>query len=349
MTYRTYTLLFLIMAMSSLTAQDQYSFAGKDIPPGTRHEIKLPVSAGTDTTFIPVTVFRGVKPGPTLGITAGVHGYEYPPIMAAQRITQQLDPTQLSGTLLLVQIANVPSFQGRSPFVNPQDGKNLNRSFPGNPSGTITERIAHQITEQVITQSDYFVDMHGGDAPEDLRPYSAYYRSDTFPEASAAGREMALAMGYDHVVVFDIPNERVKYPSIYCSQEAFQRGIPSVDIECGRLGLAGKEEIEQIENAVFSLLRQLKMLPGAPTQTSGQLIIRKRVSMRSTHTGIFYPLKQGGDYIAKGMKIGYITDYFGNVLEEVFAKSDGIVLYIVGTPPVEEGQTLVSIGIAGEE
>ncbi len=316
-----------------------------NMPRGSRLELTIPVSDGGDSTFIPITIFKGMEEGPTLGITAGVHGFEYPPIMAAQRMTRSLDPKEMKGNVILVQIANVPSFIGRSPFVNPLDDKNLNRSFPGSADGSVTDQIANDITRHVIAQSDYFIDMHGGDASEDLAPYNAYYRSDTFEEASQKGMALALAMGFDHVVVFDVPNKRVRYPSLYCSQEAFHRKIPAVDIECGGLGQASDRDIDQIENALLRALIHLQILPGENTPTPGQLIIGKRQTIRSTHTGIFYPLKESADYIAEGMKIGYITDFFGNVQEEVFADVNGIILYIIGTPPVKKGETIASIGL----
>ncbi|MFN7119394.1 MAG: succinylglutamate desuccinylase/aspartoacylase family protein [Saprospiraceae bacterium] len=343
--YQLFLLWISIFICTVAGAQSSFVFTGKKIAPGTKMTFQLPVSDGKDSTFIPVTVFNGAKAGPVLGITAGVHGYEYPPIVAAQSITQQLDPQELNGTIILVQIANVPSFLNRSPYVNPQDGKNLNRVFPGKADGTITERIAHLITQEIIAKSDYFLDMHGGDAPEDLRPYGAYYHSEAFPEASEKGKAMALAMGFDHIVVFNIAKERVLQPSVYCSQEAFHRKIPAVDIECGRMGVAGKAEVTQIEQAVFSLLRHLKMLPGNPIQVENPIIINQRVGYKSPHTGIFYPLKNGGDYVSKGMKVGYIQDFFGNHLSDVHANADGILIYIIGTPPVRSGEGIFSIGL----
>lgn len=341
-------LLNILMVATFLQGQASFVFADKSISPGTKATFRLPIIDGTDSTFIPITVFHGRKDGPVLGITAGVHGYEYPPIIAAQHLAQELDPAEMSGTVILVQIANVPSFLGRSPFTNPMDGKNLNRSFPGEAAGSITERIAHTITEQVITQSDYFIDMHGGDAPEDLRPYSAYYTSTAFPEASEKGKAMAKSMGFDHVVIFNIPEARVKERSLYCSQEAFHRQIPAVDIECGRLGIAGEYEIARIRDAIFSVLRHLEILEGNPIEVPGQLMVPVRKTFKSPQTGVFYPLKKGGDYVAKGMKVGYINDFFGNHLEDIFATTDGIIMYMIGTPPVQKGETLISIGVLEE-
>ncbi|MBW1296662.1 succinylglutamate desuccinylase/aspartoacylase family protein [Aquimarina litoralis] len=336
----------LILIHTYTLAQTPFSFQSHSIVPGTKSHIKIEVSSDKSSTFIPITIFHGLKSGPVLGITAGIHGYEYPPILAAQQLNQKIDPKELSGTIILVQLANVPAFLGRSAYLNPLDGKNLNRSFPGNPKGTITERIAHKITTEVIAKSDFFVDMHGGDAPEDLRSYNAWYQSEALPEVSKKGKEMALAMGFDYSIIFNIQKERLKTRSIYCSQEAFHRKIPSVDIECGRLGIAGKKETSQIINGMLSLLEHLKML-----ETNTKLndvkprIIAKRSTIKSKSTGLFYTEKKAGDFIKKGELVGYVTDFFGNRLEQIKASENGVILYMIGTPPINKDETLMNIGI----
>ena len=245
---------------------------------------------------------------------------------------------------MLVHIANVPAFLGRSPYVSPLDGKNLNRVFPGQEEGSITERIAFLLTQQVITRADYFLDMHAGDAPEDLHPYVGYYRADRFTDVSAQGNQMARAMGFDHIVVFDVADERLDQPSQYCSQEAFHRGIPAVDIECGGLGAAAPEAVSQITDGVLSLLRHLGMLDGEPDRPDAPLVITERTSVLSPTDGIFYPIKKGGDYVTEGMKVGRITDFFGVHQADVRANASGIILYMIGTPPVQQSETILSIG-----
>src|SRR3712207_3068611 len=99
----------LLITLSQAHARAKpFDFNGQKIQPGTKVSVILPIITATDSPFIPVTVFQGVKEGPVLGITAGVHGLEYAPIMAAQALAKDLDPTQMSGTVILVQVANVP-------------------------------------------------------------------------------------------------------------------------------------------------------------------------------------------------------------------------------------------------
>src|SRR5215203_1571889 len=170
--------------------------------PGTTASGSLPVPArsGDQGTTIPISVIHGTKPGPVLALTAGVHGMEYPPILALQRMRASIDPQTLSGTVIMVHVANMPSFMGRTIYYSPADGKNLNRVFPGNADGTLSERIAHVITREVIDRATHVVDLHCGDGNESLRPYSYWITTGT-PEVAAMGKQMALAFGLDHIIV----------------------------------------------------------------------------------------------------------------------------------------------------
>lgn len=342
-----FSILTLGLLSINLYGQKAFVFDDQALSPASKEHFLIRISADQQETSIPITIFHGAHKGPVLGITAGVHGYEYAPILAGQRLIEQIDPTSLRGTIILVQIANLASFLGRSPYLNPLDDKNLNRVFPGNPNGTITERIAHYLSESVIARCDYFVDMHSGDAPEDLRPYTAFYHHDSLTDLSRQGREMAMHMGFDHVVRFDATQQdyaKSEFPSLYCSAEAFKRGIPAVDIECGKLGLVEEPLVEKIVTGTTSLLKHLQMIEGEAIVSDGLLLFEERFYISSKHTGIFYPLRSSDDYLQKGMKIGYITDYFGNIIEEIYAEHSGLILYMLGTPPVNEGETLFSIG-----
>ena len=333
---------------STIYSQTPFLFQGEYVSPGTKQHFKIEISDGIHSTSIPVTVFCGVKDGPTLGVTAGIHGYEYPPILAGQQLIKSIDPNLLKGIVILVQIANMASFSKRSPFVNPLDDKNLNRQFPGDTNGSISQKIAAFITNNVIAKSTYFVDMHSGDASEDLLSYAAYYTNDSMSKVSKKAKKMAEALLFKHIVGFDTNGKKYvekELPSLYCSAEAFKRSIPSVDIECGKLGLSSKSLVFQIEKGMLNLLKHLAMVPGEEeTREKKPLFINKRTFQESKFDGIFYPEKQSGDYVEKGTQIGVITDYFGKQLDTIYAKSNGVILLIIGTPPVNKGETIVVIG-----
>ena len=345
---KTKLLIILLIFAQYSFAQTSFNFEGKEIPAGTKAHFKIPVEHAGISTVIPITVFNGATAGETLGITAGVHGYEYPPILGAQRLIQAIDPKTLKGTVILVQIANLESFLGRKAFMNPVDDENLNRVFPGKKAGNLSEQIAYYITHNIINRVDYFLDMHAGDAAEDLMSYGAYYRNTQMPEISATGKKMALALGFDTVVTFNTDGKeymKADKPSLYTSAEAFKQGIPSIDIECGRLGILDTEAADEIAQAVLRLLQELSFIPNSEASSvRPAILITNRTYAESTRTGIFYPLKKAGDYVVTGMKLGYITDFFGNIQETIYAESEGLLLLILGTPPVNPGETLAVIG-----
>src|SRR5580700_8562648 len=152
------------------------------------------------TSIIPITVFNGIKDGPVLALVAGNHGYEYPPILALQRLRPRINPRALAGAVIMVHVANMPSFLGRTVYFSPLDQKNLNRVYPGNANGTPSEKIAHAITTEVIDQCDYLLDLHCGDGNESLRPY--VYQTVTAGAAlNARIADLVAHCGFDHIVV----------------------------------------------------------------------------------------------------------------------------------------------------
>lgn len=336
--------MMILMITHRLSVQVKPFFiVGKEIAAGQKSSFSIPVSTGQDSTTIPMTVLHGAKPGPVLLITAGVHGYEYPPILAAQAFARKLQPAQMAGTIIIVHHANLPSFLKRSIAINPQDGKNLNRVFPGKQDGTITERLAWIISNQIIAKADYMIDAHAGDAQNDLMPYSGYYNYFDTPELSEKGRQLALALGFETIVKFG--NEQsLKEASIYCSREAIKRNIPAVDIECGRYGMAEPQFIALILKALDNVSKSLKIVNGAPASPVKAQYIEKRTSIDSKFTGFFRSAHKAGERIAKGSKIGQITDLFGNHLQDIISPVDGIILYMNATPPISAGENLFSIG-----
>lgn len=157
-------------------------------------------SAADGSTQIPITILHGSRPGPVLALVAGTHGYEYAPIVALQRLPARLDPRELSGTVIVVHVANLPSFLRRTIYYSPVDGKNLNRVYPGRADGTLSERIAYVITREVIDRADYLVDLHCGDGNEALRPYT-YWMKGGDPRVDEASKQLALAFGLPHIVI----------------------------------------------------------------------------------------------------------------------------------------------------
>ena len=304
--------------------------------------IDVPAAADSGTR-IPITIVRGGQPGPTLALIAGTHGSEVAPIVALQRVRAVLDPTRLRGTVLIVHVANMPSFLGRTVYYSPVDGKNLNRVYPGRPDGTVSERIAYAITREIIERADYLVDIHSGDGNESLRPYTYWSPLGLDTRADSIAREMALAWGNDHIVI-DTLRPRDRQASVYTQNTAHIRGKPALTTEAGYLGLASEDMVQRNVDGVFRMLRYLRMLPGDVELVRQPLFFERTEVLRSPGTGVWHPKVERGQSVQKGTLIGVLTDFFGTPQAEIRAPFGGIVLYVVGTPAMSQGEPLGMIG-----
>jgi predicted deacylase len=303
--------------------------------------IEIPASSDAGTQ-IPITTIRGTRPGPVLALIAGNHGYEYPPILALQQLQSQIDPEKLAGTLILVHVANMPSFLGRTVYFSPVDGKNLNRVYPGRKDGSVSERIAFAITTEVIEKSDYVLDLHCGDGNEWLRPY-VYQNVTGRKEMDESIARLALAFGIDHIVIDrNRPTDPAR--SLYCSTTAITRGKPAMTIESGYLGKTDAESVAIIVAGIRGVMCELKMSDDGPASLKHPIYLDPVEVLASPATGILYPHVEPNQRVTKGAVLATITDFFGQTIATVASPLDGIVLYIVATPPITAGQPIGCIG-----
>src|SRR5258708_596865 len=264
----------------------------------------IEVPAGSDAALsIPVAVFHGAKPGPVLALVAGSHGTEYTSIIALEKLIGMLNPAEISGTVIVVPLINIQSFEQKVPHLNPVDKKSMNRWYPGKMDGTQTDRASFLITKQVVEQSDHLIDLHGGDLDESLRPYS-YWTKTGNENQDRVSKEMVLAFGLDHII---ISTDRPKDPnaSRYLENTATTRGKPSITVEAGYAGTVEPGDLAALVDGCLSVMRYLKMLPGAAAAIEHPVWIEKILTISSDQTGIFYPLVKRGTYVEQGMKVGY--------------------------------------------
>jgi uncharacterized protein len=312
--------------------------------PGERAIGHLKVSDGVDPgTLIPITIIRGARPGPVLALIAGVHGSEYAPILAMQALPPKLDPKTLEGTVLVVHVANPPSFLARTIYYGP-DGKNLNRVFPGKADGTISERIAHVLTTQVIERADVVIDIHCGDNNESLIPYTGYAADAPDPSLSERSRELALAFGIEHINRNRRSRPVEQNAGTYLQTVSVDRGKTTLAVESGELGRPAPEDVARIERGVMSVLRHLKMIDGEPGRVAHPRFVDRRQVVTGPATGIFYPRVGRGDTVDKDQVLGRITDFHGREMHVVHAPFAGTVFYVVATPPIQEGEPIAMIG-----
>lgn len=329
-------------------ARPTFTFAGRTVPPGQRLDVEVAVPAGSadPATVVPVTVFHGVADGPTLALTAGVHGYEFPPILAAQQLLTRIDPGQLRGTIILVRMAHVPAFEHRVPYVNPFDRKNLNRVFPGRADGTQAERIAWAISTEVIRPADLHVELHSGDGAEWLEPFVGIYGGRLAEAQFPRSRQIGLAFGIRNVVTYRMETRAQIDSGRSLNRQAVAVGTPTVLVEVGENGRRDASFVAQIVDGVENLLRVLGMAPGTPAapRTDTRWFEDTADAMAAT-TGIFTPAATTGRAVTKGEWLGTVTDYAGHEIERIVSPVDGYAMYGLAGPPVRAGEAVVTIGI----
>jgi predicted deacylase len=325
-------------------AQSSFTVGTAMAQRGQRAYGVLKVPAGSDAGYdIPIAVLHGARPGPVLAVVAGAHGTEYASIVAVEQLIDAVKPSELAGTLILVPIVNVPSFERIVPHLNPVDDKNMNRFYPGNPSGTQTERASALITKEIIERCDHLIDFHGGDLDENLRPYS-YWTVTGNKAQDDVSRAMVLAFGLDHIVV---STDRPKDPaaSRFLENTATTRGKPSFTAEAGRSGPVDPNDAAILLKGVLNVLGHLKMSARAVAPVAKPVWIEPLLAVTADRDGVFHPAVDRDAHVTKGQKIGAVTDYLNRPLHDVVAPDAGIVLFIRAVPSLKKGDTLASIGV----
>lgn len=302
---------------------------------------------GDGGSRIPVSIIQGNTDGPTLALVAGTHGYEYAPVVGLQVAAKNIDPAQVKGTVIMVHVANMPSFLGRTIYYSPVDGENLNRVYPGKIDGNLSQRIAYAITTQVIEQADYLVDMHSGDGNEDLRPY-IYMPVTGNVEMDATIKGMALAFGLDHIVI----DRRENLPanaSRFTDMTGLTRGIPAMTTEVGQVGSTAPELVSKNAEGVINLMRHLNMLPGEVRPPQPTVWLDEFTVITSPADGMFIAKVKGGYTVAKGGVLGELVDFFGDPIATIRAPYTGMVNYVIATPPMRKGEPVAMVSKIVEE
>lgn len=290
---------------------------------------------------VPAFVIRGARPGPTLAVTAGVHAAEYPPVEAATRVARGLNPAQLDGTLIVVPLVNAPGFFARSIYVNPVDGRNLNRSFPGAPDGPPSARVANFLLEQVIVGCDAYIDLHCGDMIEALVPFAGYHVTGR-DEVDRASSGLAGAFGIEHVIA----NRSTDLPGTGYENAAL-RGVPALLAEIGQQGVYEQESVERLVTGVRRVLAHLGMLPGVDAPVPAP---QRRFShfswLYADVSGTYHPSISIGEEVNEGQQVGELHDLFGDCLRQLRAPASGPALFLVTSLAINQGDPLFGIGVA---
>lgn len=278
---------------------------------------------------LPVTIINGVEQGPTLFVSAGIHGTEYPGIKAAQIIAQKHAPEDIHGTLLVLHCANVPMFNAKTAFVNPIDGLNFNRIFPGEPKstgfygpGSISHHITNYIYENLMSKSSHYIDLHGGDLTEFCPLFSISFKSGDEKVDNVTERMLKYTLA-DYVEL------RPKSQSLTTIATASRTNIPNTLIESGGAGLLTKQFVEKHVSGIENIMKSIELLEGIPKEPIGQIKLDgTRSGIRAGRGGFFTSYVDAGEEVRKGQKIGEITNAFGETIQEIEATKSGIITII---------------------
>ncbi len=318
---------------TATATRGQKAFGVIHVPPGS--------DAGYD---IPVAVVHGARPGPVLAVVSGAHGTEYASIAAVEELitSPHVDPAHLAGTLILVPIVNVNSFEKMTPHVNPTDNKSMNRYYPGSAGGTQTDRASLVITKEVVDKCDHLIDLHGGDLDENLRPYS-YWTVTGNQAQDDFSKQMVLAFGLDHII---IAADRPKDPnaSRYLENTASVRGKASFAAEAGRSGPVDPGDVRLLEEGVRRVMAQLKMTSDRFPAPKPPIWV-ETVTVSAERDGMFWPAVDRDAKVAKGSKLGTVSDLLHQQPQDITSPDAGIVMFVRALPTLHKGDTIASVGV----
>ena len=299
----------------------------------TRRTIQL---GGLDVPALDIT---GTTDGPLLTLIAGVHGCEYASMAGLRKWANTLPGRELSGRIQAIPVLNLPSFRARTPFVVPDDGKNLNRCFPGDPGGTLADRIAYDTFTKVITGSDALIDMHTGDMVEALQPFALY----DVGTAEARARDMATAYGLGYVIRQEPGPDRAVAGTT--SASAAEIGIPAIIAEAGGCGLVERKAVEAHVRGLDRVLALLGMSESPQQEAAAPIVYLKRfLWLRCRDEGWWEPTAWVGDAVTEGQVIGTVSSIDGTqTLETITAPADGVLMFITSSPAVAADGLLLGL------
>jgi uncharacterized protein len=302
---------------------------------------------------MPVMVVRGSREGPTFAVTAGLYPLEYCGIEAAARLYREVDPDSLKGTLVIVPVVNMSVFQFRTPMfaltqsLSPMDGKDITTVFPGRPNGSFTEVLAWRLFEEVILKADFHVDLRGGEILESHLSHTIFLQDAG--DLNGTLREMGTVFGLPYCLPSRKDISHTQPGTL--AFEAVNRGIPSIISESG-LGYntqPSDAEVDGHVRGVLNLLKHFDMLPGTPRLPEGQrYLLPDRIRVLAPVAGIFKHIRDQGDMVTAGERIGSITDLDGEVLSEIAAPCAAVVHEMMPRRLVNIGDRIYSLAVVGE-
>ncbi len=304
---------------------------GDRIAPGESRDVKLAVSESYSgmTLRIPIHIRRAVEPGPTVFVTAALHGDEINGTGAIRQLAQDDSLTLLKGAIVLVPVLNLLAFDRHSRYL--PDRRDLNRSFPGSPDGSLASRMACTIFEEIVSRCDYGIDLH-----------TASVRRTNYPNirgdlSDPVVKRLAAAFGAE--IILD-----GKGPPGAFRREATAAGCPTIVLEGGEVWKVEPGIVETTVRGVKNVLCNLEMLDDEPRSPEYQIEVTKTKWIRAERGGFLQFHIRPGEIIEEGQPLATNTTLLGHEKSALIAPFDSVVIGMTTLPAVSPGEPVCNLG-----
>jgi predicted deacylase len=321
--------------MAKKILKDVAVWPGKKVEPGERADLKLTVSKsyGGSSVRVPVHVWRGKEPGPSVFISAAVHGDEINGTGTIRRIIQDNPFELLAGSLVLVPVVNILGFEQLSRYS--PDRRDLNRSFPGIRKGSLTSRLAHVIFQNMVGRCDYGIDLHTAAV---RRTNSPNVRADMDQEAIA---RLATLFGPELLL-------NTRGPEGSLRREAVRVGCATMVLEAGEVWKVEPSVVEYALRGIRNVLVGLKMIKGEIVDPAFRTVAEETRWIRAEKGGFLKFHVRPGETIVKGQALATNTSLSGTDLNTLLAPRDGIVLAMTTLPAVSPGDPVAHLAFPSD-
>ena len=285
-------------------------------------------------TPVPILVAHGARPGPTLCLTAAIHGDEINGIEIVRRVLHQIEPDDLSGTVIGVPIVNLDGFRRASRYLS--DRRDLNRYFPGNPSGSYATRIAHSLFQQIILKCDYLLDLHT----------ASFYRTN-LPQLRGDLKNKSVLEFSRHFGGMSVLHSNGAEGTL--RRAANDAGIPALTLEAGGPHALEQDAITFGVKGIKNLLHNLAMYKTMRLWMLPQPVFYQSIWVRSSQGGIMLSKVNLDDKVQKGQLLGRVIDPISNTSSDIISPITGTVLGKALDQVVSPGFATFHIGVVASE
>lgn len=330
--------LLSLLSMASVAAEtaawEAVEIRGNTIEPGSRNRFPALQGRGFEASFLnmPVFVARGTKPGPTLCVTAAIHGDEVNSVEIARRVFAGIDAAKLTGMLYMLPMVNADGFRSRNRVVT--DGRDLNRSFPGNANGSVASLLAFFVFTELASRCDAVIDLHTG---SNLRSNYPQVRVDLESEAST---NLARQFGVGLILGGSAPEGSLR-------GEMLRAGIPAIIYEGGGPLLFQEDEVARGTEGVRNVMHYLGMVekPGYVTPQPRIFERTRWLRVPRGQGGFFFPELPLGAMVEEGTRMGIVVDPVTDEEHVIVSRHAGQIIGMSLPQPVLSGNPLFHVGV----